>query len=104
MLDHPHLSPREMLYEICRITGGWWDRKVAPDEIGMKITMERRYPLFLAYVDDIKGEPAGTPTQSIDNLLNELEWSECEKCGGSEMLPDALGGRACSSCGHRIAC
>ena len=71
--DHPHLTPREMLYAVCKILGERWGRKVTPDQIGIDVTMERRYPLFVAHIGSHRGEPAGTPTQSIDNLLQLVE-------------------------------
>lgn len=82
MLDHAHMSPREMLFEICRILGGAWGRKVSPEEVHLRITMKNRYPQFVGYVFDdedhhhappTEGEPATTPTQAIDNLLTTLE-------------------------------
>ena len=90
-MDHPELTPREMLYEICRILGVWWGRKVTPDEIGLRITMDQRYPLFQAFIQNFEGEAGGTPTQGIDNLLNEIEREQSERqgSGGSRNDSDA---------------
>ena len=72
-MDHPELTPREMLYAICKLLGERWGRKVTPDEIGLRIDMEQRFPLFVAFIDTIEGEPGGTPTQGIDNLFTAVE-------------------------------
>jgi len=103
-MDHPHLMPRDMLHEICGILGRRWDRKVSPDEIGMEITMERRYPLFVAFITSYKGEPAGTPTQSIDNLLNLVEEElVCPKCGGERLgFRPENAATVCNDCGHLV--